>query len=432
MTVGKMLRLLAGSVSARFAGAGIGLMTQLVLTRSFTQSDVGVIFMAMSMAGLFSLIVSLGYPPLAMTLLPRFQTLGRSPMLRAFHGAFLRDWSALTIAIFAATALTVMFLPLDPGLRLALIFGCISANASSLLRYYSAIANVERRFTLSYVPDSIFRPGLFFIYIVSAFFLGVSLSLPHVLWAFVVSNIAVAVGIMLVMRKQGLRLGDWFLVRPTLQAPLRRRATALGVIAAVTTMFADIVTIIGGLIMPHSDVALLGLAIRLSAIAGYVIQSSQQFVLSDLTQALTRHDNQTANALLIRMNLMTITITVIGLAVTIVAGRFFLGFFGPAYQQGQWLLVLLMCGQAVRALSGMNQNLLSIGSHQVRSAWASLTGLIVLVVSWLLLEPWFGLYSVGFAVIIAEISWAVTLARQVAKKMGRRGDIFWLLVHRNA
>ena len=58
MTSTKMLQLLLGSVVTRFLGAGIGLGTQLILTRSFLPEDVGIIFLAMSMAAILSVFVS--------------------------------------------------------------------------------------------------------------------------------------------------------------------------------------------------------------------------------------------------------------------------------------------------------------------------------------------------------------------------------------
>ena len=40
MTFNRLLRLMASSVGLRFAGAGIGFVTQFVLTRNFDQSEV--------------------------------------------------------------------------------------------------------------------------------------------------------------------------------------------------------------------------------------------------------------------------------------------------------------------------------------------------------------------------------------------------------
>ena len=427
MTLSKMIQLALGSVGARLAGAGISLITQLVLTRNFAASDVGVIFLAMSMAAIFSLIVSAGYPSLSLTQLPRFQALKLNRLIAAFHGAFMRDFAAVTLVLFAVVGAIVMFAPVEPGLRIALVFGCLSAIPSGLMRYNGSLANVLRRYKLAFLPDFVFRPGLFFIYIAGAFAFGFQLSLIHVLWAFIASNTIVSFTWALLMREGGLKVRYWSATNAKLTATLRNRLLALMIVAAVTTLFADVVTLIGGFLLPHDQVALLGLTIRLASLAGFIIQSSQQFVLSDLTHALTIHDSKSADSILMRMNFLTLGTVIAALIAAILFGRFFLSFFGSVYEEGHWLLVLFIIGQAVRALSGMNQHMLSIGGFQLRSAFACLIGMVILITSWLFLQPFFGVLGVGIAVIAAELCWGLIVGGETQQLTGRRGDLFWLM-----
>jgi O-antigen/teichoic acid export membrane protein len=427
MTLGKMIQLALGSVGSRLVGAGISLLTQLVLTRNFPASDVGIIFLAMSMAAIFSLIVSAGYPSLSLTQLPRFQALKLNRLIAAFHGAFLRDFAAVTSALFLIVGAIVILAPINSGLRIALIFGCLSAIPSGLMRYNGSLANVLRRYKLAFLPDFIFRPSLFFIYIAGAFALGYQLSLIHVLWVFIASNSIVALTWAMLMREGGLKFKFWSEAKPKLTGALRNRLLALMIVAAVTTLFADVVTLIGGFLLPHEQVAMLGLTIRLASLAGFIIQSSQQFVLSDLTHALTIHDAKSADSILLKMNFLTLGTVVAALIAAILFGRFFLSFFGSVYEQGHWLLVMLIVGQAVRALSGMNQHMLSIGGFQLRSAVACLIGMLILIVSWLLFQPVFGILGVGLAVISAELCWGLIVGGETQKLTGRRGDLFWLM-----
>ncbi len=425
MTLGKMLRLMAGSVGLRFAGAGLGLVTQLVLTRSFLPSDVGIIFLGMSMAAVFSLIAAAGYPLLALTQLPRFFTLGLQQLVHAFHGAFLRDVVVALILIFGGVVASTYFIA-DQGTKLALIFGGLSALPSATLRYNSSVANSLRRYQLAFVPDFIFRPGLFFLYIAGAFLLNHTLSVIHVLSVFVISNAIVAIGQGLLLSGKTVTFADWFSERPKLTRVLRQRAIALAIVGAVTVMFADIITLFGGLVLPHDQVAILGLTIRLAGIAGFVIQATQQFILPDLTSALTRQDNTLADSLLVRLNILTLLTLAMGLIFAIFLGGYFLSFFGETYRAGHSLLVMFLIGQSARALGGMNQNLMSIGGHQVRSAGACIIGLAILALSWVVFGRHFGLVGVGYAVILAELAWAVMLAAQVKALMGRRADLLWL------
>ncbi len=432
MTLGKIMRLLVGSVGLRFAGAGIGLVTQVVLTRSFTQADVGVILLTMSMAAALSVGVALGYPLLALTQLPRFFELGVKHPVAAFHGIYLRDLAVATAVIAALVGLALAVADLSQGTKWALLFGALSAIPSAMLRYNSSVANGRRRFNLAFVPDFIFRPGLFFIYLAAAFLLAQQLSLVHVLAVFVISNAIVAIGQAMLLGKDGIAWRDWFATRPSFTAALRQRAVALAIVGAVTVMFADLVTLTGGWFLRHDDLAILGLAIRLAAIAGFVIQATQQFILPDLTSAFTAREDARADDLLLKLNLVTLITMAAGLTVAIGFGGLILGIFGAPYRAGHWLLVLFLVGQTIKALSGMNQNLMSIGGHQLRSAGACILGLVIFLVSWALLAPHFGLLAAGFAVVLAELSWAMLLAAQAGQLMGRRADLVWLLTHKAA
>ena len=194
--------------------------------------------------------------------------------------------------------------------------------------------------------------------------------------------------------------------------------------------FADIVVLLAGFALPEKDVAVVGIAMRLAAIAGFVLQAGQMLVNTDFTQALVRNDNALVEALLRRINFTTMAIVVAALFGSLLLGDFALGLFGADYRQGAWLLVLFMIGQSLRALGGMNQQILSINGFQMRTAGACLLALSVLVCLTILLCRQFGFVGIGYAVIGAELVWLVALASQAAHLCGRRGDLLWVLSRR--
>jgi len=430
MTFGKMLRLMIGSMGLRLVGAGLGFLTQFVLARSFLPADVGMIFLTMSIAAVTSMVAAVGYPQLALTQLPRFYSLGLPRLVSAFHGAFLRDLVVACALVYGVGLLTAQFAPIDSASRLAIAFGTLSAIPSAFVRYNSAIANSLRFYQLSFLPDFVVRPALFLGYVLIALGLGVGLSLPWVLAAYVGSNVVVTVLMGAIVWTKRLRLSDWVAAQPALSAALRKRSIALAIVSAVTVMFADIVTMIGGLLLPHDALAVLGLCVRLAGIAGFVIQSTQQFILPDLTEAVIKREDHLASRLLMRLNLLSLLTLAAGLVFVIALGGPLLGLFGETYRNGHLLLVLLLIGQSIRALSGMNQSLLSIGGKQVRTAGACIVGLVIFVASWMVLAPALGLLAAGVAVIIAEFCWALMLAAQAQSLLGRRGDLLWLLTRR--
>ena len=62
----------------------------------------------------------------------------------------------------------------------------------------------------------------------------------------------------------------------------------------------------------------------------------------------------------------------------------------------------------------------------MRSALACVVGVVILIVSWLIFQPMFGILGVGLAVIAAELCWGLIIGNETQKLTGRRGDMFWL------
>jgi len=96
--------------------------------------------------------------------LQRGQLTKARALVRAFHAAFLRDSLWISLVSFALAAVAYFWLPLNDGLKIALLFGCLSAPAAALIRINGAVANSVRRYALSYVPDFLYRPGLLLAY----------------------------------------------------------------------------------------------------------------------------------------------------------------------------------------------------------------------------------------------------------------------------
>ena len=423
MSLWRTILLAVNLVGVRFAGAAIGLASQILLARLLTQNDVGIVFMGMSAAAFISLLITGGYPTLAITCLPRYYALGRKNLVRAFHFASLRDSLWISLATFALAAIVYFWLPLNDGIKTALLFGCLSAPASAFIRMNSAVANSVRRYALSYVPDFLYRPGLLLAFLLVAWALGMHLGVVQVLMAFVVMNTIVALGQAWFIRGEGIFSGLKWPRRHDLAPLLRGRAAALVVVGAVAASFADIVTLIAGFFLPAEDVALVGVAIRLAALAGFITQATQQFVLPDLTAAMTRGTAQQVQAILLRINVIGLGAILACVVGAMLFGTWALRIFGAEYEAGHWPLVLFMVSQAFRAASGMNQHLLSLAGYQIRTAGSCLVAMGVLIAGTALLAPSHGVMGLAIAVILADAVWAALLAIQAQRLTGRRGDI---------
>jgi O-antigen/teichoic acid export membrane protein len=431
MSLWRMILTAINLVGLRFGGAALGLLAQVLLARVLPQDEVGVVLMGLSAAAIVSLLMTAGYPSLTMTVLPRYYALGRRKLAEAFHRAVWQDTLAVTAILGVIVLVIYLFVPLDPALRTALVFGCLMAPASSLIRITSSAANSKRRFQLSYIPDFIFRPGLLLLFLGAMWLLDVKPGLSTVIGTIIAITFAVALA-------QAFILGSSVLPKSIrtsghdLRPVLRGRAASMVIVAAVAMSFADIVTLLGGLFLPADQVAELGIAIRLAALAGFVTQVTQNFVLPDLTAAIVKNDRPMARSLILRINLIALVAIASCVVVAVFFGPLILSVFGADYTGAHWPLVLFMVSQMFRAAGGMNQHLLSIDGHQARSAKACILSLAVLVAAAFVLTPTFGVMGMALAVIASDVVWAAALGIQAQSHAGYRGDIFAVFSIRKA
>jgi O-antigen/teichoic acid export membrane protein len=421
-----MIGKLMGVVGSRFLGAGLGFASQFVLARLLPVADVGVVFLAMSSAAFVSLALIGGYAMLAMTQVPRLATFKKPKLLLSFHQSALWDAGIMLVLSAIVIGIAIWAIDFTQGQKLALIFGLISAPASGLLRYNSVIANSMRRFELSYVPDFLVRPILLLAGLLLPWMLGLKFGVISVLILFVSIVYIVGLGQTALLGSRNILAAGLEKPRARFSAALRGRVLSLTIVSAVALAFADIVTLVAGLILPEHDVAIIGVTVRLAAIAGFVLQAGQQFILPDLTEALVRRENDHANMLLKRINLTTLAVVGAALVGAIVLGPFALSFFGTDYIVGAHVLVLFIVGQSVRGLGGMNQHILSMNGHQTRTAGACLLALGFFICLSTLLCRTMGFVGMGYAVIVAEFVWQLALAAQAQNLCGRRGDLLWL------
>jgi O-antigen/teichoic acid export membrane protein len=421
---------MAGFVGARVIGAVLGFASQLMLARVLPIADVGVVLLGMSAAAFIALAANGGYALLALTELPRLTAHGRKNTSDAFNSVALLDSAIAFLAMCVLGWLLVSVLDLTTGQKTAILFGMLCTPASIALRYNASIATAAKYFKTSYVPDFIFRPLALLLGLIAGALAGWMYSPVAALIVFVAVTYLTAVGqaITLGHERLGFRHLQW--PRTVFTRRVRQRAFALTLVSAMMFAFADIVVLIAGFVLPENDVAIVGIAIRLAAIAGFVLQAGQMLVTPDFTQALVRGEKEQVAALLKRVNVTTVAIVLAGLAGALILGEFALGLFGADYRAGYWLLVLFMVGQSLRALGGMNQQILSIHGRQLRTAGSCVFTLIVLACLMVLLCGAYGLNGVGYAVFGAEMIWLLALAIQAQRLCGQRGDLLWVLQRR--
>jgi O-antigen/teichoic acid export membrane protein len=419
-----------GFMGARLAGAAFGFLSQLLLARSFPAHDVGIAFLAISITTFGSLVATGGYNTLALAYLARYRALGRMNLVDGLLAVARRDMVVIAGIVLVASIAGYFFAPVSPDIAQAALFGAIAAIPLAAIRLNNSNANSQRRFALSYVPDFVGRAGLLLAFIAAIVLLGVERRIQYVLAGLVVITFTVAVGQAILLGRDNVWRNVWARRPRDLSRFFRHRAVALLLVTIVAGASADLVVMLGGTFMPPAEIAVLGVAVRLAALVGFFSAASQPFILRDLASTMSRAQNAEIDKLLLRMNLAGLSIMGAAILVCAVFGPLILGIYGERYVAGYWPLLLFLLGQAFRTSGGMNGQLLSLGGHQVKSAWLCLCAVAVLVGLAALLTPRWGITGLATASVCAEALWAVGLAFLTQKLEGRRGDIVGLLMRR--
>jgi O-antigen/teichoic acid export membrane protein len=323
----------------------------------------------------------------------------------------------------AVIAIAAYFTPAFAHLRPAILFGALAAPGLALIRLNNAAANSLRLFNLSYMPDFILRGGFLFAAIIAIIAVMPAPEMVWILWAIVISTYVAAVLQAILIGRSGV-LGNIFSTRRrNLTAFYRLRAGALLVGAFISVAFAEIVTLITGLLLPPADVAVVGIAVRLASIAGFVVQTMQVIAIPDLTDTMTKGTRETADRLMRRTNLTNAALMTLAILAALVLGDRALSLFGPDYQAGKWLLILFLLTQTVRSAGTINNHLLSLRGHQSRTAIVCAISMAVLFGVAAGLTPSLGIIGMGWATLAAESAWALGLAVSAQTLIGRRGDL---------
>lgn len=413
---------------SRFGGAAIGFVTQIFLARVLLPGDLGLYFLATSLSAFLAVVAGLGLPSVTVRFLIRYKDRERGNLSRLFLRTS-RSLVLLSACLLAAAALLVV--NLWPGIpeatRLAASYGALAVPAFAMCRIGGVSATAFRRFNLSFLPDLFIRPAAFLAVVVGLFVISGRLSLPVVLYVFAIlaaaqavfQNVAVS---RLVPDDPHQRHGGGRIATAWVRAALPMVSIGL-----LTAIFADVAILFAGFFLHESDLALFGVCIKITVLAGFIVNTVYQLALPDLAQAFKARDAAQRDKAVGLALLLGLAVSVGALGVGLLAGGPILGLFGPDYVEGQGLLVILLVGQALAAAGGAGVQLLTLTNGQGRGVWGSLVTVGYLLALDAALIPVLGLTGAGIAVVVANAVWAVWLAVQVKVSLGIRCDIGRLL-----
>lgn len=410
---------------ARLAGAGAGLLVQVLLAHALSPAQLGLFYTATSAAVVASLVASSGYDGIAARFVLRYKGHQR-PLL---YGSFLRQaWREASLA-----ALVLGSLPLALGLlwpsfehdtRIALALSALSIPALMSLRIIGGFAGAERRFSLALLPEILLRPILFLAIVGALVSIGFDMNSSDAVLLFAVLAYIAAVIQYSPLAK--------VLPRKQVEVPARlsrywrRQAWPMTIVMLFTALFADLAVVVQSPLLDPVELAQFGVCIKIAMLVGFVVQVSHSLVLPDLADAYAQRKVDQVREVLLKAAPFPVLVCISALLGTWFFGDRLLSMFGEEFRPAHGPLLCLVGCQLFRAVAGPGPSLLMLEGAQKMNFWTCVCSCVTLALASAVLSPFHGLWGAVTATSIAYSFWIVVSAYCLHKMAAPRADLLGL------
>lgn len=365
-------------VAARVLAAVATLVTQIILARYMASADLGHYFFAVSLAATLSVLAALGFPNVSNRFLSRYRLRGRQSRARDF--VVYSGANVLTASVIVACAVMALAaLSTEGSTATAIIVAMIAVPLMAVSLLVGSVLNAERQFLWASLPELLFRPWILLGVLFGLVSFGITPSAFSLLLVLIASYALIlsvqlhrAVGLFPNLRSHRASRGTEKRVWLTAAWPLIA-------MSLFTNLYADLAIVVAGLSLIPSQLALLAIALKLSMLVGFFVQTIHQMVLPDLTDAVTQRDADAVNEQLRKARWLTVPISLAALVGVIVWGQSVLLLFGESYVAAHLLLLVFVATQVFRAMLGPSIQLLVSAGRQ-RSVMAITYGSIPVIV----------------------------------------------------
>jgi O-antigen/teichoic acid export membrane protein len=390
------------STIARFAGVGLNFAVAIVLTRNLSTSDAGMVFMLMTLVTGISLFSRMGVEQWLVRDVARLEA--RDIVQQ---GTYLRDAYRLVLLssvlfilgwlVFAPLSQHWLFddaihmLPLLLAGSGILFFNLVMLNSSFLkaIRHTSASILVQNSL-----------PAVAYMLLLVLFW-AVFRENQHYLWLYTASLLLAGLASFYWLRPW------WHCLRPKAATRFNiREVLQQSLPLAPVSFFSFLMlwadTLLTGLLLSNTDVALFTVAARLSFVSLFFLGALDATIYPRL---LNIHKHQPQQLVRFFWQATGLVASILGVVTVmlLLLGDTVLAVFKPEYVQAGTALAILLVAQLVRALS-LTFSFMFIIQAQVRYLNLMLaTALVVNIIANLLLIPAYGIEGAAAATLVANL-----------------------------
>lgn len=416
-----------GSLLAKIAEVGLGLLVSILLARTLGAGGYGTYAFVFALVSLVSVFVRMGVPPLVVRETARGQAAGEWAVVRGIW-----RWANIVVLGGALLAMSIGMTGLLMGwvrgeaLRETLFWGLWLLPVMALAGVRSACLRGMHHVLAGVWPEQVLRPAILILLLLGLMGWShrASFSSADAMKMMVVAAmVSFIVGIWLLQR---FRPSEVVNIRPVyLPGAWLAGAWPMALTQGVDQLNRNVDVLFLGLLVATSDVGVYRVAAQGGLIAsiGSVALSmaaapfAARLHVSREHQKLQKLARHTAQAALAFAAMTTVGFAVMG-------GWLLTTLFGTEFDAAYWPLLILACGQMFSAGFGMNGMLLNMTGHErdvlrVLVVSVALNSLLNLV-----LIPYWGAVGASVATSVSMIFWNIWLWRKVRQRLGVRSTAF--------
>lgn len=325
---------------------------------------------------------------------------------------------AIVLALGMAAAGVFMGDPHGLGAPMAFVVGSLIIPLTVLINVRQSALQGLHHVAMSFIPETLVRPGVLLLLAGGALLLGVSqpTALLGVAFTVIATAVATVVGVVLLRR---------FLARQRTGeavAPTGWLTTALPLayLATVAVVAAQVDLVLVGLLTSPEDAGAYAVAVRGSMIIGIpltVINATSAPTFARLWAKGERSKLQREVTLAVRSAL---GLTLVLGAAFVFFGSAFLGLFGPGFERGVGPLAILSIGRVLGTAAGSTGTLLVMTGQERGAALGVTVGTVVEIGLVLLLVPLQGLVGAAIASGAGIVTTNLIQAVLIRRRLGLR------------
>lgn len=416
-------RLAHGSViSFMVQGAGAGLMflSEVLLARLLGAHDYGVVATVVALLQVLTMVVLLGSNNLLLRFVPVYSARGDLSSMRSLlrYCAHLSIGVGLAISVAFAIAMLLLHTGATTETRWTVAIGIAALPVMALSLQRQAVLRGLQRIAKALLPDLVIRP-LVLMGLVIAWYVANNqvIGAPQAM-ALHLTAAVVALLLGRIWMNKALPEGIRCVSAAAPDRQWLRIALPLFLIAVMQLLIVRLDIMLLGMMIGHDEAGRYAAASRVADVAVFALASANVAVAPLIAAMHARGDMAGLQRLLAALAKGVLVITVPLIAIIVLSGTSILSLFGQDYGSAYAALLILVGGQAVNALSGPVDFMLTMTGQQVKMLRILVASGVFNLVLNVLLIPAFGLEGAAIATASTTIFWNILMRRAVLLHLG--------------